>query len=978
MNYRLSNVALRTSLIYGVVAAWWLLYSDRIETSLVTDTRLLEFLQANKAGMFLAVTIPLLYIVLRQQMQRHEQARAALAASEQRLSRIISSAKDPLLIVDPSRRITLFNTAAEQMFGCAAAEAIGQPVSRFIPQICAMLALPNGSAGDTGTAQCSINTTAVLTAVRADGAEFFIEAAGARIVDAGQTLCMISVRDVTERKRADEALHRSEARFMTTFQASPVAQAMLRRSDLQIIDVNRKLEYLLGYGREDLLGHNLHTIGIFPARSMSRLGELRHALQEQYALFNSELTITTKMGEARQALFSTVPFEIDNEACTLLTVQDLTKRRHAEELMQRATERLEVLAAASHAFAQVENDHQAVLEQLTKTAAHLGDGCAIAFLSDDRTYLRLAALYDSDPQISAALASTVQSSLVPADSATMTAHVLRSQPPMHASLADPHQYSLGTQSTIAALIEAQGVSIHSILVVPLRLQGQILGALFLYRRQPERQPFDNDDLTLTQDLADRATLALNHARLYSSLQQSHHDLEARVAERTSRLNQTLERVQDLYAITNDAIMTEHLVEALQRTTERVRATLPADRVVLLTFDWRARRVEHMAYSRAAAPEDGGAVETLPFGLGEIDFEEYMSGLTGWVVSELRPAISPKNLPDPRESAIAQQRRSETHSGSIVVAPLLYLGEVFGTITAINRPDEPDFSADDVEHLTAVAGQISMVYGRNRLVAQLQQANADLARAARLKDEFLANMSHELRTPLNSILGRCQALQDRLYGDLTAKQVDVLRGVEDSGHHLLALINDILDLAKIAAGKLELHIVPVMVAPLCRISMQMVVQAALKKQIEIRTNIAGPVDHFFADERRLKQILVNLLSNAVKFTPEGGSVGLDVQGDAQTQTVTFSVWDTGIGIAKEDQPLLFRQFVQIDSKLSRQYEGSGLGLAMVQQLAEAHGGSVALESEPGQGSCFRVTLPWSRDTDVLPAPHSKAALLAAHS
>ena len=244
MNYRLSSVAIRTSLIYGVIALWWLLYSDEIETSLLAKSALLNFLQGHKTVLFVAVTTVLLYVALRRQTQRHEQARAALAASEQRLALLISSAKDAILTVDSSRRITLFNTAAEQMFACAATDAIEQPVGRFIPQLCELLTPASNTAGQAHSSQCAINSTAVLTAMRADGAEFLIEAAGAEIMDAGQPLCLVSIRDVTQRKRDEEALQRSEARFASTFQASPVAQAILRRHNLHIIDVNPKFEFL--------------------------------------------------------------------------------------------------------------------------------------------------------------------------------------------------------------------------------------------------------------------------------------------------------------------------------------------------------------------------------------------------------------------------------------------------------------------------------------------------------------------------------------------------------------------------------------------------------------------------------------------------------------------------------------------------------------------------------------------------------------
>jgi CheY-like chemotaxis protein len=179
---------------------------------------------------------------------------------------------------------------------------------------------------------------------------------------------------------------------------------------------------------------------------------------------------------------------------------------------------------------------------------------------------------------------------------------------------------------------------------------------------------------------------------------------------------------------------------------------------------------------------------------------------------------------------------------------------------------------------------------------------------------------------------------------------------------LDLINDILDVAKIEAGKLEIVVGPVAVEPICQSSLMLVRQMARKKQLQVSFELDGAVSVLQADGRRLKQILVNLLSNACKFTPEGGHIGLTVEGDADGQAVRFVVWDTGIGIGQEQMEKLFQPFVQLDSSLSRRYQGTGLGLALVRRLAELHGGGVTVESEgvSGKGTHFTVTLPWQME------------------
>ena len=240
-------------------------------------------------------------------------------------------------------------------------------------------------------------------------------------------------------------------------------------------------------------------------------------------------------------------------------------------------------------------------------------------------------------------------------------------------------------------------------------------------------------------------------------------------------------------------------------------------------------------------------------------------------------------------------------------------------------------------------------------AALSVANAELE-ATRLKSEFLANMSHELRTPLNAILGLSEALREQTYGSLTPRQSQSLDTIHSSGEHLLSLINDILDLSKIEAGKLELNLAQVNVSEFCESCLVFVRTQAMQKKIGVTFEHDDNVAQLSVDPRRLKQILVNLLTNAVKFTPSGGHVGLSVTAPKGDDVVRFTVWDTGIGIAIDDAAKLFRAFTQIESGLTRPQEGTGLGLALVAKLVELHGGSVTLESELGKGSRFIVTLP----------------------
>jgi len=239
--------------------------------------------------------------------------------------------------------------------------------------------------------------------------------------------------------------------------------------------------------------------------------------------------------------------------------------------------------------------------------------------------------------------------------------------------------------------------------------------------------------------------------------------------------------------------------------------------------------------------------------------------------------------------------------------------------------------------------------RKRVEAQLQAANV-------AKSEFLAMMSHELRTPLNVILGFTEALHEKIYGDLNERQLKALKAVQKSGYHLLELITDLLDYANIDIGKLELDRSRVAVEFICQSSLASFEQKIQNKHLRTTLTIDPRLDTIHIDERRLRKILLNLFDNAIKFTPEHGEVGLTVEQDDARQHVRFMVSDTGIGIRLEDQERIFLPFVQLDSKLSRKYEGAGLGLALVKSFVTMLDGSITVESEPGKGSRFILTLP----------------------
>ncbi len=496
------------------------------------------------------------------------------------------------------------------------------------------------------------------------------------------------------------------------------------------------------------------------------------------------------------------------------------------------------------------------------------------------------------------------------------------------------------------------------LSVPIRVGEEIVGVLDI--QSPQIDDFDENDVIVMETLAGQIAIAIKNSRLYAQTQ--------RRANELAFLNSASQMM----------VSSLDLDEVLQTTVRQATEVLEMEAGSLLLLEPDAGDLVFEAAWGGGS--EGLSGQRIPVGVG----------IAGWVAEHRQSAIVRDVYQDERFYSRFDEVAEEFVTRSILCVPLIYRDRIAGVMQALNKL-EGEFTAEDQRLLEALASAAAIAVENARLyneaqrelgermraerelrkertslaqrvaerTAELSSANAELARSARLKDEFLASMSHELRTPLNAILGLSEALQELVYGSLNERQLQSLRRIEESGRHLLELINEILDISKIEAGKLELLFASVNVESVCQASTMLIAEMAQQKRLTLSTMFDSRLTEIMADERRLKQILVNLLSNACKFTPEGGKVGLDVSADVDNQAVHFSVWDTGIGIAEEDMRRLFEPFVQLDSSLSRRYGGTGLGLALVRRLTELHGGGISVESAgiEGQGSRFTVSLPW---------------------
>jgi len=285
--------------------------------------------------------------------------------------------------------------------------------------------------------------------------------------------------------------------------------------------------------------------------------------------------------------------------------------------------------------------------------------------------------------------------------------------------------------------------------------------------------------------------------------------------------------------------------------------------------------------------------------------------------------------------------------------MLHDGKPIGAIT-VAGPEAQPFPDKQIELLKTFADQAVIAIENVRLFSEIQDKTQQLEIANRHKSEFLANMSHELRTPLNAVIGFSEVLIERMFGEVNPKQEEYLQDILSSGKHLLSLINDILDLSKIEAGRMELEAQPFDLPAALDNALTLIKERAARNSIALDVHVDPRIGEILADERKIKQVLLNLLSNAVKFTPEGGKITMSAVMNGRS--IEISVADTGIGIAAADQETVFEEFRQVGTDYARKREGTGLGLALARRLVELHGGTLSLQSELGKGSTFTFTIP----------------------
>jgi signal transduction histidine kinase len=591
-------------------------------------------------------------------------------------------------------------------------------------------------------------------------------------------------------------------------------------------------------------------------------------------------------------------------------------------------ERLEEQTATSEILRVISESPTAlprVLEAIAASAARLcqADSVAVRMAEGDTT--RVAARHGRDTPSAERRARA----LMPIDRTSVSGRAMVDRRTVHVEDISAAGAEYPRTRALAREDEAR-----TYLATPLLRSDAALGVIFAIRYQV--RPFAPGHIRLLESFADQAVIAIENARLFSELQQ-----------RTQDLSRSFERLTALFEVGQAVASTLDLDRLLQTVVARAAGLAGADGGAVYEYDPVAGAFDLRATDRMDAALVA-AMREARVGLGE--------SVVGQAGQRREPVQVADILAEGHGGPTLRVLRDAGYR-AVLAVPLLRENAVVGALV-VRRREPGAFDADTVALLQTFATQSALAIQNARLFAEIEQKSRQLEQASQHKSEFLANMSHELRTPLNAVIGFTEVLLERYFGDINEKQEDYLRDVLSSGQHLLSLINDILDLSKVEAGRMELELATFDLGPVLEAGLVMVGERASRKGVEVSLEAAPDVGRVEADERKVKQVLFNLLTNAVKFTPEGGTVTVSAR--QEDGCVEMAVNDTGVGIAPEDQARVFEEFGQARSAAG-QSEGTGLGLALCKRFVELHGGTIAVASEVGRGSTFTVSLPVRQPT-----------------
>src|SRR5438067_2091562 len=476
--------------------------------------------------------------------------------------------------------------------------------------------------------------------------------------------------------------------------------------------------------------------------------------------------------------------------------------------------------------------------------------------------------------------------------------------------------------------EARIGQARTMLGVPLLREGTLIGVIAMARRNVE--PFSEKEVALVTTFADQAVIAIENARLLNELR-----------ERTDELGRSVEELKALSEVGQAVSSTLDLGAILSTVLNRSVGLTGAEAGVIFRYSQRRhafRLAEAVGWDEALATQ----VRAM-----RVDQDATLMG-------EAITRRAPAQIADLRERPSNALRDATLAAGyrSVLIVPLVGADRIFGALL-LQRRRPGEFPEAEVRLMQTLAAQSVLAIQNAGLFREIADKSEELRLASQHKSQFLANMSHELRTPLNAILGYSELLVDGIYGAVPERAMGVLERVQNNGKHLLALINDVLDLSKIEAGQLVLTFEDYALPDVVQSVVSTAEGLANTKGLKFSADVAPGLPTGHGDARRLSQVLLNLVGNAVKFTDEGE---VAIRALAENGHFVLTVRDTGPGIAPEDHDKIFGEFQQVDNSNTRKKGGTGLGLAISKRMVEMQGGSIVVDSKLGHGATFRVTLP----------------------
>jgi len=600
----------------------------------------------------------------------------------------------------------------------------------------------------------------------------------------------------------------------------------------------------------------------------------------------------------------------------VIAIENVRLFNETKEALEQQTATSEILGV----IASSPTDIQPVFDVVAENAARLCDADDVIIHRVEGDVLRLAASYGDQPAAGdrAINRQSVRARAV-VDRKTIHIHDFQE---VEAEFPGSETLQRGYRTVLAAPLVREGVPIGVVVI-----------------RRPEVRPFTDKQIKLLETFANQAVIAIENVRLFQELQASNRDLTESLEQQTA---------------------TSEVLKVISRSTFDLEP-------VLQTLIENATRLCDAEQGNIVKPEGDIYRRVVSYGVSP-EYKEFLErnpipppgqkSVFGRVVSERRTIHIHDVLADPDYQWTEAQKVGGFRT--LLGVPMLREGIPIG-VMIIFKPEVSPFTDKQIELVTTFADQAVIAIENVRLFKELQERNQEiedksrqLEAASRHKSEFLANMSHELRTPLNAVIGFSEVLGEKMFGELNEKQNEYVDDIHSSGQHLLSLINDILDLSKVEAGRMELELAKFDLPLTVENAITLVRERATRHGVSLHREVDKRLGDFVGDERKIKQVLLNLLSNAVKFTSEGGRI--EIKAIPVDGSVEISVSDTGIGISQEDQATIFEEFRQVGTANAQKQEGTGLGLTLAKKFVELHGGRIWVESEVGKGSTFAFTLP----------------------